>query len=152
MNPRTELELCFAGDEIDRLVDPAPKRPSLFTTGRSVFLDPFTGFKTVADIRFELERKLIACLATGGTNGYPIDFERISNHHFRDLAVRALNARSWSITDLLAITGDLEGAAGLALNATLENPVWGQSDYLILELIEHFETFQVAALTGELTL
>ena len=152
MSALTELEVCFADAEIDRLVDPAPKKPGAFTTGRSVFMDPFTGLKTLADIRFELERKLVACMATGGTNGYPVDFERISNRHFQDLAVRALNARTWSIADLLAVTGDLEGAAGLALNATLENPVWGQSDSLILEQIERIQNFQAAALTSGLTL
>lgn len=152
MISRTELEVSFADEVIDRLVDPAPKKPSTFTTGRSVFLDPFTGLNNLADIRFELERKLVACMATGGTNGYPVNFERISNRHFQDLAVRALNARAWSITDLLAITGDLEGAAGLALNATLENPIWGQSDFLILEQVERIQNFQTAALTSGLTL
>lgn len=152
MSALTELEVCFADAEIDRLVDPAPKKPGAFTTGRSVFMDPFTGLKNLADIRFELERKLVACMATGGTNGYPVDFERISNRHFQDLAVRALNARTWSIADLLAVTGDLEGAAGLALNATLENPVWGQSDSLILEQVERIQNFQAAALTSGLTL
>ncbi len=152
MNSTTELEVCFADAEIDRLVEPAQKRANSFTTGRSVFVDPFTGLKSLADIRFELERKLIACLATGGTHGYPIQPGSIANRDFRSLALMGMSKPTWSIKDLLAVTGDLEGAAGLALNATLETPVWGQSDFLILELVERIQLFQAAALTGGLTL
>lgn len=122
------------------------------TTGRSVFFDPFTGIKNTTDIRFELERKLVACLAIAGTNGYPVQPYRIQNPHFRSLICEAMSKPSWSIVDLVKCEGNLAGAASLALSATLEKPVWGQSDYLTFEPLERLEIFQAASLTGGLTL
>lgn len=123
-----------------------------FTTGRSVFFDPFTGLKNSTDIRHELERKLCACLATGGTNGYPIQPYRIQNPHFRSLILEGMSKPSWSIDDLLKCGGNLEGAASLALSATLEKPIWGQSDSSILDVLERQEMFAAASLTGGFTL
>jgi len=123
-----------------------------FTTGRSVFYDPFTGLKNSTDIRFELERKLVACLATGGTNGYPIQPTQIHNPRFRSLILDGMRKHSWSITDLLNYDGNLEEAASLALGATLEKPIWGQSDSLLFDALEWLEKVQTAALTGGLTL
>ncbi len=123
-----------------------------FTTGRSVFFDPFTGLKNTTDIRHELERKLCACIAMGGTNGYPIQPYRIQNPLFRSLILEGMTKPSWSIDDLVKCEGRLESAASLALSATLEKPIWGQSDFLTFEPLERLEMFQAASLTGGLTL
>lgn len=122
------------------------------TTGRSVFYDPFVGLKNSTDIRFELERKLVACLATGGSNGYPVQPYRIHNPHFRSLICEGMSKPSWSIQDLINCKGNLAGAASLALSATLEKPMWGQSDFLTFEPLERLEMFAAASLTEGLTL
>jgi hypothetical protein len=116
-----------------------------FTTGRSVFYNPLTGSHGLTDIRFELERKLAACVATGGTNGYPIQPKRIKNPEFRSLIAYGMLLKDWTLKDLTECTDRLEGAASLTLIASLENPTWGQSDYLLLETLERMEKLQSSA-------
>lgn len=125
---------------------------STFTAGRSLFENPLTGAHCLGDIRFELERKLAACLACDGTNGYPIQPHRINNPGFRSLVAYGMILKKWSIKDLTECTGRLEGAASLALLATLDKPRWGQADYLLLEAIENIEKLQNSAVKSGLTL
>ena len=119
--------------------------PTSFTAGRSLFYDPLTGPHRLGDMRFELEKKLAACVATGGTNGYPIQPSRIKNPFFRSLVAYGMIFPNWSLKDLTECEGRLEGAAALVLLATLEKPVWGQADYLLLETLERMEQFQSSA-------
>ncbi len=125
---------------------------STFTTGRSVFYDPLTGAKRLGDMRFEMEKKLVACLATGGTHGYPLLPHRITNAHFRSLALEGMSKTGWSVSDLTKYGGNLDGAAALALIATLEKPTWGQSDFLVWEAIERMEQLQESAWRSGLAL
>lgn len=115
------------------------------TLGRSLFYDPLTGSIRLGDLRFELERKLAACLVMGGSNGYPIQPHRIKNPEIRTLVYGGMNWGNWSKKDLIECTHRLEGAASLVLLATLENPVWGQADYLLFETLERMEQFQQSA-------
>lgn len=118
---------------------------SAFTAGRSLFHDPLNGALRLVDMRFELEKKLAGCLAIGGSNGYPIQPSRIKNPIFRSLIAYGMIFPNWSVKDLTECDGRLEGAASLALLATLERPVWGQADYLLLEAIERMEQLQTYA-------
>ena len=127
-----------------------PQRQS--TTGRGIFHDALFGARTPGDIRFELEKKLAACLVTGGTNGFPIEPHRIKTPTFRSLVTYAMVFKSWTIADLVSCTGEIEAAASAVLLATLDNPVWGQSDYILLDAIERIESIQQSALKGGLAL
>ncbi len=120
------------------------KKPG-FTAGRSLFYDPLTGQHRLGDLRFELERKLAACVALGGTNGYPIQPHRIKNPCFRSLVAYGMIFGNWTLKDLTECTDRLEGAASLSLIATLEEPIWGQADYLLLETLERLEQLQASA-------
>ena len=126
--------------------------PTGFTAGRSLFYDSLTGQLRPGDTRFELEKKLAACVATGGTNGYPIQPHRIKNTHFRSLVRCGMIFSDWSWKDLTECTDPLKGAAAMVLSATLEKPVWGQADYLLLETLERLEQFQSSARGGGRTL
>ena len=119
--------------------------PPGFTAGRSLFYDPLNGPHRLGDIRFELEKKLAACVATGGTNGYPIQPHRIKNPCFSSLVRCGMIFSDWSWKDLTECESPLEGAAALVLLATLERPVWGQGDYLLLETLERMEQLQSSA-------
>jgi len=116
-----------------------------FTTGRGVFYHPETGSNRPEDIRFQLEMKLAACVAIGGTNGYPIQPHRIKNPCFRSLVAYGMIFRNWSLKDLTECADRLEGAASMVLVATLENPVWGASDYHLFDALEKFERLQNSA-------
>lgn len=131
-------------DTFDTPADDRPKLPG-FTAGRSLFYDPFTGSHRIGDIRFNLEKKLAACVATGGTNGYPIQPHRIKNPQFRSLVAFGMIFTNWSIKDLTECSERLEGAASLALIASLEKPRWGQADYLLMEILERMEQLQSSA-------
>lgn len=131
-------------DTIDILGDDRAKLPT-FTAGRSLFYNPFTGPHCLTDIRYELEKKLAVCVATGGTNGYPVQPHRIKNSMFRSLVAYGMIFANWTIKDLTECTNRLKGAASLALIASLENPVWGQADYLLLEALERMEQLQSSA-------
>ena len=119
--------------------------PTSFTAGRSLFYNPLSGSHCIGDIRFELEKKLACCVATGGTNGYPIQPHRIKNECFRSLIAYGMIFSNWSLKDLIECEGRLEGAAALVLLATLERPVWGQADYLLLDALERMEQLQSSA-------
>jgi len=116
-----------------------------FTAGRSLFYDPRTGANRPADIRYNLEIKLAACVATGGTNGYPVQPHRIKTPEVRSLVAFGMIFSNWSEKDLTQCTDRLEGAASLVLLATLEKPIWGQADYLLLETLERLEQLQNSA-------
>jgi hypothetical protein len=116
-----------------------------FTAGKSLFGDPLTGPHRLTDIRYNLECKLAACVATGGTNGYPIQPHRIKTPEFRSLVACGMIFSNWTLKDLTECTDRLEGAASLALIATLEKPVWGQADCLLLESLERMEQLQTSA-------
>jgi hypothetical protein len=116
-----------------------------FTAGKSLFGSHQTGPHRLTDIRFELERKLAACVASGGTNGYPIQPHRIKTPEFRSLVAYGMIFDNWSLKDLTECNDRLEGAASLALLATLEKPIWGQADYLLLETLEKMEQLQNSA-------
>ena len=128
-----------------------PRVPE-FTAGHSLFHDPLTGAYRLVDIRFHLERKLAACVAIGGTNGYPILPARIKNPMFRSLVAYGTIFSNWSLRDLTECTDLLEGAASLALIASLEKPIWGQADYLLLETLERMEQLQSSAWGSNRTL
>lgn len=125
---------------------------SEITVGRGLFHNALSGAHRIGDIRHELEKKLVACLATGGTNGNPVQPYRIANRHFRSLALEGMSKHSWTVADLLAVTGNNEGAAGLALIATMEEPIWGHYDVKLLDGIEMVEEIQEMALAGGRTL
>lgn len=122
-------------------MNPAPS----FTSGRSLFDDPLRGPKRISEIRFELEKKLAVCVATGGTNGCPIQPRRIKNPMFRSLVAFGMLLKNWTLKDLTECTGQLEGAASLVLMASMEKPIWGASDYYLLETIERLEQFEQSA-------
>lgn len=138
------------GQDLNRLISTpdgfeSQPLPTGFTAGRSLFYDPLSGQLRPGDTRFELEKKLAACVATGGTNGYPIQPHRIKNTHFRSLVRCGMIFSDWSWKDLTECTDPLKGAAAMVLSATLEKPVWGQADYLLLEILERLEQFQSSA-------
>lgn len=122
-------------------MNPASNR----TSGRSLFYDPITGQKRLGDIRFELEKKLAVCVATGGTRGYPVQPHRIKTPEFRSLVAYGMLLSNWTVKDLTECSGRLDGAASLVLIASLERPIWGQADYLLLETLERMETLQSSA-------
>jgi hypothetical protein len=64
---------------------------------------------------------------------------------FRSLVAYGMIFNNWSLKDLCECTDRLEGAASLALIASLEKPVWGQADYLLLEKLESIEQLQSSA-------
>lgn len=115
------------------------------TSGGSLFYDPLTGPKRLGYIRFELERKLAACVALGGTGGYPIQPHRIKTAAFRSLVNAGMQFWNWSCKDLTECTGRLESAAVSVLMATLDRPIWGQADYLLMEALERMEQLQAGA-------
>jgi hypothetical protein len=121
------------------------------TLGRSLFHDALFEALTIGDTRFELEKKLVACLATGGTNGNPVLPHRIKNRHFRSLTLRGMKP-SWSIKNLLEINDECQPAAEMALVATLEKPVWGHHDVRLLECVECYENLRGLAIRGGRTL
>lgn len=116
-----------------------------FTAGRSLFYDPLTGAHRLGDIRFNLERKLAVCVATGGTNGYPIQPHRIKTPEFRSLVAYGMIFNNWSLKDLTECTDRLEAPAASILITSLEKPIWGQADYLLLETLERLEQLQSSA-------
>ena len=71
---------------------------------------------------------------------------------FRSLVAYGMLVKDWSLKDLTECTGRLEGAASLVLIASLEKPVWGQADYLLLETLERMEQFQNSACRSGRTL
>jgi hypothetical protein len=126
-----------------RAVDRAKSQD--FTAGRSLFYDPLTGQHRLGDIRFELERKLAVCVATVGTNGYPVQPYRIKTPEFRSLVAYGMLLNRWTLKDLTKCTDRLEEAASLVLLAALDKPIWGQADYLLLEALERMEQLQSSA-------
>lgn len=123
-----------------------------YTAGRSLFYDPLTGANRITDIRFNLEKKLAACVATGGTHGYPIQPHRVKHPAFRSLIAAGMIFQKWTLKDLTECTDRLEDAASIVLIATMENPRWGQQDYLIFEALERLEQLQLTAVGSGLTL
>lgn len=116
------------------------------TLGSSLVMDPRIGFHRINDIRFNLEIKLAACLANGsGTNGCPIQPHRIHHPAIRSLVSYGMIFPDWSMKDLTECTDRLEGAAAMALIATLEDPVWGADDYHLFSAIERMEQLQQSA-------
>lgn len=118
------------------------------TLGAGLFADALNGSFTPAEIRQALETKLCACLAIGGTNGAPVQPGRIRNPYFRALVAAGMSCTGWSVKDLAGCTGNLEGAATLALVATLEQPEWGADDYRLMEVLERLERLQNLACNG----
>lgn len=118
------------------------------TLGSSLFVDPLAGAATVSEIRHRLELKYCACIATGGTNGFPLDVRRIKDTRLRALAGAGMTLREWTVQDLVRCSGNLEGHAGTILMATLERPVWGPDDFRLLDLIERMEEMRITAMRG----
>jgi hypothetical protein len=140
--------------EVELLLTPDQRRVTRqdTTLGSSLFYDPLAGTATVSEIRQRLELKYCACLATGGTNGFPLDVRRIKTDRLRTLAACSMLLRNWSVNDLLEITGNMELVAGGVLLATLDQPRWGPEDLLLMGMIEAVEDMQSRALRGGRTL
>lgn len=130
-----------------------PDRPKVETTlGSSLFFDPLAGQSSLEDLRFRIELKAAACAALGKFNGYPVNVKRITNLKLRGLVANGMIFRDWGVLDLVACTGELEGAADSVLIATLERPTWGPEDLNLLGLLERLEAMQNRALESAKTL
>lgn len=115
------------------------------TLGWSLFYCPSGGASSLGGIRQRLELKLAACLATGGTNGFPVMPDRIKNPQLQTLIGAALSFRNWSIQDLIDCSGILEGPAASVLLATLDKPIWGSDDFHLFHWLERMEQLEAAA-------
>lgn len=110
--------------------------------GWSLFRDELSMPLSVGDIRQRLELKYCACLALGGLNGHPVDADRIVNPQLRSLGAVSRLLRNWSVKDLAEIDGLPALTAEAVLIATMENPVWGEDDGILMRCIERLEYLQ----------
>lgn len=122
------------------------------TLGWSIFSDGICGARPLPDIRNQIELKLAACLATGGTDGFPITPDRIRNPLFRQLVGAGMSLKGWNVKDLAGCTGRLAIPAEGVLIATLEEPVWGEDDAVLFRLLESIESLEIKSTKGGRTL
>ena len=122
------------------------------TLGSSIFFDPLAGQSSLGTLRQRIELKYAACIASGGTNGFPLHVNRIQNLKLRALAAAGMVLRKWCIADLIACTDGLEGPAVSVLVTTLEKPIWGSEDFRLFDYIEKLEAMQTRAVMGGNTL
>lgn len=122
------------------------------TLGRSIFTDGIFGSRTIPDIRNQIEIKLVACLAMGGTNGFPVSPDRIQNPIYKQIAAAAMSSKGWNIKDLTECVGRLCIPASGILIATLEEPIWGEDDSILMDMIESLESMEIASRKGGRTL
>jgi len=122
------------------------------TLGSSIFFDPLAGQSSLGTLRQRVELKYAACIASGGTNGFPLHVKRIQNLKLRALAAAGMVLRKWCVADLIACTNGLEGPATSVLIATLEKPTWGPEDFHLFDYIEKLEAMQARAVAGGNTL
>ena len=122
------------------------------TLGSSIFYHPLAGQSSLGDIRQRIELKYAACIASGGTNGFPLHVKRIQNLKLRALAAAGMVLKKWSVRDLIACTDGLQGPASAVLVETLENPKWGPDDFALFDLVEKLEGMQTMAVKGGRTL
>lgn len=118
------------------------------TLGSSLFFDPLAGQVSLGDIRQRIELKYAACLASGGTNGFPLHVNRIQNLKLRALAAAGMVLKRWNVKDLIECTDGLACAADAVLIATLEKPKWSNDDFVLMNAIEKLENLQSMALGG----
>jgi hypothetical protein len=115
------------------------------TLGWSLFRDPLYASFGISDIRQRLELKFAACCSLDGVGAHPIDHHRIRNPFLASLAGAGRILRGWNVSDLTQCHGMLEIPAETVLVATLECPIWGEDDVILLGLIEQIEAFQLRA-------
>lgn len=122
------------------------------TLGWCIFNDGIYGARPLIDIRNQIEVKLAACLAMGGTNGFPISPDRIRNPFFRQIVSAGMSAKGWNVKDLAGCVGRLAIPTETVLIATLEEPVWGEDDAVLFRLLESIEGLEVKSTNGGRTL
>lgn len=116
--------------------------------GWALFFSPAGAPLALSDIRQWFEIKLAACLVLDGTNGCPIQPDRIKNPVIRPLVAAGMALREWSKDDLLRVTGTNAGVAASILLATLDRPEWSAWDYEAFTLVERLDVLAAAARKG----
>ncbi len=89
--------------------------------------------------RRRLETKYAACLATGGSKGFPLSVDRILDPKLRALAGAGMTFKNWSIKDLAECTDDLADTAVAVIETALLHPEWTAADFREFARIEEAE-------------